>query len=99
MVSYGLLSRDLLQRRDSSSSLFQSIEQGSVGNHPWTERRSPGLASIRQFGPFGDESIPQSVDIIRQSGRAGQLQRNGFILDHQLGDLPETGNFIQLQLS
>ena len=35
-----------------------------------------------------------SVNISRQSGRAGQLQRNGFILDHQLGDLPETGNFI-----
>ena len=39
------------------------------------------------------------VNIVRHSGRAGQLQRNGFILDHQLGDLPETGNFIQLQLS
>ena len=37
---------DLLQRHDSSSSLFQSIGLSGVGNHPWTERRSPGLASI-----------------------------------------------------
>ena len=34
---------------------------------------SRSFASIRQFGPFGDESISQSVDIVRHSGRADQL--------------------------
>ena len=32
--------------------------------HPLRHSDLSGFTSIRQFGPFGDESIPQSVDIM-----------------------------------